>query len=73
MKLFRICEENLKDKTKVFFEYRAKGAKTAIKMAANRHGNPHHSTEDLYFCTSRMYGTTGFLSCYIYESEEIFS
>jgi len=72
MKLFRICEENVKEKTKVFFECRAKNAKLAIKIVANRQGNPHKTTEDLQFSTSRMYGTTGFLSGFLYESEDLF-
>lgn len=50
----------------VAFAYRAKGPRHAIKMVANRHGNPHYSTEDLHF---NRYGDEALLRGYIYTAE----
>jgi hypothetical protein len=50
------------------FSYRAKGPRHAIKMVANRHGNPHYSTDDLSF---NRYGDEALLRGYVYTAEEI--
>lgn len=50
----------------VTFTYRAKGPRHAIKMVANRHGNPHYSTENLHFSPC---GDEAVLSGYTYTAE----
>lgn len=40
--IYQVTEVNLREKITVKFDYHARSAKHAIKMVANRVGNPHH-------------------------------